>query len=200
MAARFIDVSGCKFGKLTALHRAPSDHRKLALWECLCDCGKTIIVAGAELSRGKHSSCGCGRFTHAMTGTPTYRSWKSMRRRCENENDPSFSRYGARGIEVCEQWRSFENFVNDMGVRPDGTSLDRIDVNGNYEPGNCRWASPVEQSNNTRRNVFVELDGERLTLAEAARKTGVHRTTFKSRIYRGASAEEAARPAHLRAI
>ncbi|WP_297111486.1 hypothetical protein [Tessaracoccus sp.] len=112
----------------------------------------------------------------------------------------SFEKYGGRGITICDRWSSFSVFLHDMGVRPDGTSLDRINVNGNYEPENCRWASPVEQSNNTRRNVFVELNGERLTLAEAARKSGVHRATFKYRIYRGQTAQEAARPTQQREI
>ncbi len=193
-----LDVSGMRSGRLVVIGRAPSGPRRIALWECKCDCGAVVVAPGPELAKGKHTSCGCARFTHAMTNTPTYRSWKSMRRRCFNENDPSFKNYGGRGVTVCERWSSFKAFLSDMGERPVGTSLDRIDVNGDYQPGNCRWATPTEQSNNSRRNVFVEIGGERLTLAEAARKAGVHRATFKARIYRGASPEEAAKPIHNR--
>ena len=200
MARQIKDVSRMKFGRLQVTGRAVSDSRRLALWACRSECGSEVTGAGAELAKGQHTSCGCARFTHAMTNTPTYRSWKSMRRRCLNENDSSYKNYGGRGISICRQWGEFEAFVRDMGVRPDGTSLDRIDVNGNYEPVNCRWASSMEQSNNTRRNVFVELNGERLTLAEAARKAGVHRTTFKTRIYRGESAQQASRPTQSRSI
>jgi hypothetical protein len=130
-------------------------------WLCLCDCGGDTVVTTADLRRttGPTRSCGCLlAATHTTHGhyvngqrTPTYLSWTSMRTRCSRSYGNAWKYYGARGIKVCDRWLdSFENFLEDMGERPDGKTLDRIDVDGNYEPGNCRWATPKEQSANRR--------------------------------------------------
>jgi hypothetical protein len=115
-----------------------------------------------------------------------------MRQRCENPNNDRFAAYGGRGIRVCERWQTFENFFSDMGARPAGTSIDRYpDKNGNYEPGNCRWASPREQQNNRRVNHLITWQGETLTVTEMARKLGINKGTFLARVRRGWTVERA---------
>lgn len=118
---------------------------------------------------------------------PVYMAWAKMKSRCTNKADPSFHRYGGRGITVCERWAlSFDAFLADMGDRPPGMSVDRIDVNGNYEPSNCRWATPIEQANNRRHNVYITMpDGRRLTAAQAAREAGIRQQAITSRLKRG---------------
>lgn len=131
--------------------------------------------------------------THGMTGEPEFNSWSHMIQRCTNPSNKSYANYGGRGITVCQRWReSFENFYADMGPKPSPShSLERIDVNGNYEPVNCRWATAAEQASNTRRNRFVQIDSGRCTLSEAGRRVGVIRETVKSRIARGMCVEDA---------
>lgn len=125
-----------------------------------------------------------GRHGHAKYGnpTPTYRSWGGMKDRCLQRAHASFSYYGGRGITVCSRWMKFTNFLKDMGERPSGTTLDRIDTNGNYEPSNCRWATRHQQDNNRRSNVIVEYRGERMTLTEACEKSGLTFNTAWNRL------------------
>lgn len=151
------DIAGQKFTRLTVLERAESKG-KHAAWKCVCDCGNEKIVMGANLRTGQVKSCGCllressrVRSTkHGLFGTPEYQILQSIIQRCENENDKSYEQYGGRGITVCERWKnSLENFMTDMGNRPSSKhSIDRIEVHGNYEPDNCRWATKTEQSRN----------------------------------------------------
>lgn len=164
--AASIDLTGQRFGRLVAVRsadRAPDGHR---MWLCLCDCGQTCTVAGRNMRSGRTTSCGCFHrerlreqsLTHGMSGTPTYASWASMKSRCSNEKQQSFCRYGARGIRVCARWlSSFANFLEDMGERPAGMTLDRKNPFGNYEPDNCRWATPGEQNRNTRGQAALAL-------------------------------------------
>jgi len=180
---KIVDLTGKKFERLTVISKAglgPTGHRE---WKCMCDCGEEITVRGTSLTRGSTKSCGCyradngrGSFqTHGMYYHPSYSTWRSMMTRCHNANDESFKEYGAMGIIVCERWRDVRNFIEDMGERPAGMSIDRFpDQNGNYEPGNCRWATSKEQARNTRRNVRIEYKGERMTLAELAETQGVN--------------------------
>jgi hypothetical protein len=155
---------GERIGRLAVVEQAPKVRRGRD-WLCRCDCGTEIIVTNENLGRCTFS-CGClqkERFeeqrhsgdatrTHGMYGTPTYNSWTAMRARCYRRGCNGYKNYGGRGITVCERWRSsFENFLADMGERPDGMTLDRINVEGNYEPGNCRWATKSEQRKNVRK-------------------------------------------------
>ena len=127
-----------------------------------------------------------------MTGTPVWNSWMAMRQRCHYPQDINYKNYGARGIRVCNRWmNSFESFYSDMGDRPDGTSLDRINNDGNYEPGNCAWATKPEQGTNQRTNRFIEHDGQRLTLMQWSRQTGLSKHTISMRIKKGWSIDKA---------
>lgn len=129
--------------------------------------------------------------THGMTHSPAWRSWSAMRNRCNNPNAADYPRYGARGIRVCDRWSSFENFHADMGPRPDGTTLGRIDNAGHYAPGNCRWETIRQQARNTRTNVHVTHDGLTLTVIEWAERTGISAVAIYQRIDSGWPASEA---------
>lgn len=160
-------VAGMKFNRLTVvrLHHLNDNYQKW--WDCRCDCGKTAVVFQGALRCGDSQSCGCFRnennarllrvrkTTHGMSQTREYFTFKAMWNRCTNPKYPLFHRYGGRGISVCERWKNFENFFEDMGVKPKGASLGRINNDGNYEPSNCRWENPKQQSNNTRRSVRI---------------------------------------------
>lgn len=167
------------------------------LWLCQCDCGRQLTVLSNNLSRGYTKSCGCLRHnrlkTHGLSKSRTYAIWRAMRMRCANMKDASYPYYGARGIKVCERWRSFENFLADMGKRPSPEySLDRYpDNDGNYEPGNVRWATQKEQSNNTRHNVWIEFNGERRTVRQWAKTMRINECTLHRRLRSGWSTEKA---------
>lgn len=147
---------GERFGRLIVLHSDGSRNGNRA-FACQCDCGGVVSeVLGCNLRSGRTVSCGCRKTTHGHAGTRTYRSWAAARYRCTDPDRPDYDRYGGRGIAFCSRWREpdgrgFLNFLADMGERPEGTSIDRIDPDGNYEPDNCRWATAVEQRANRRR-------------------------------------------------
>lgn len=200
------NLAGQRFGHLVAL--VATHHRGRVAWECRCDCGALCTPQSSSLVSGNTQSCGCfGRAnstaavtTHGETGSVEHMAWKQAIGRCENPRKPNFPDYGGRGIRVCERWRSsFPNFLADMGRRPSRQhSLDRIDVNGDYSPDNCRWATPAQQSRNRRSNVWVELDGETLTCSDAAQRIGMSKATLSRRLKRGMEPREAMRPTQPR--
>lgn len=151
---------GVRYGKLTVLKRVGSRNKSVE-WLCVCDCGKEVIKLSAHLKGD--CSCGCGRVKHGHTEidykSRTYNSWDSMKQRCLRPSYHGYHRYGGRGITICDRWlNSFENFLDDMGERPEGKTLDRINVNGNYCKENCRWATPKEQQNNRRINNLYKVE------------------------------------------
>lgn len=191
---RALDITGQKFGRLVALEYA-GKYR----WKCICDCGNIKSVQTGKLKSGVTRSCGCLKLDivhvkpkHGMWGTSEYNIYMGMIQRCTNINASGYEYYGGRGIRVCQRWLdSFETFVIDMGMRPLGCSLDRIDVDKNYEPSNCRWATNAQQARNTTRNVFYELFGEKLCALDWAERYGIHVSTIGARLSRGWSLEMA---------
>lgn len=195
------DLSGRRFGSFIVIRRDASvfvagKHR--AQWLCLCDCGTEKTVWGQSLRSENTTNCGCsyGSSTHGMSGTPEYKTWDSMRQRCTNPRNTHWRHYGGRGITVCDRWSSFEAFLEDMGRRPSrGLSLDRIDVNGNYEPGNCRWATAVEQARNQRRSRVLTAFGRTQHIAEWAQQCGLTMEGIARRLRIGLPPEQAVREA-----
>lgn len=164
-------ILGAKYGKLTPIEIVGRNKYGLLLFKCACDCGNTKIIGSRYLTDGKIVSCGCKRGNGTHTGI-TYKSWISAKQRCSNPHNHNYKNYGGRGIKMCERWlNSFERFLDDMGERPSiKYTLDRIDVNGDYEPSNCKWATKLEQANNRRDCHYIEIDGEKLTVTQFARK------------------------------
>lgn len=185
---------GDVFGRLTVINPTAPSKNKQAMANCLCECGSTKDVACSYLRRGLVRSCGClsrettGNIsrTHGLSKTPEYAVWCRMHARCSNPNVQRYSRYGGRGIKVCEHWGKFENFLADMGKMPTRLhSLGRIDNDGDYEPANCRWETRREQANNTSANRFVEKGGERKTISQWADELGVSANRISQRLLHG---------------
>ena len=183
MDRSFQDLTGERFGRLIAIKRLGEEYREnRGRWICICDCGNPTSTKTHSLTSGATKSCGClgdevradnrnKHRTHGLRKTPEYNIWNLMRNRCLNPNATSYKHYGGRGISLCERWLKFENFYADMGPRPLGLTLDRINVDGDYEPGNCRWATWIEQCRNKRKRKPKthcirghELKGENLYL------------------------------------
>lgn len=163
---------------------------------CRCDCGDITAVWLRHLRNGHTTSCGCAirkaATSHGMSYSATYRSWRAMVNRCNNHACNGYHNYGGRGIEVCDRWRAFANFLEDVGARPSAEhTLDRIDNDGNYEQGNVRWSTAVEQHRNTRRNHFVTCNGKTLCVAEWAERTGLLASAIHSRLRAGWSEHDA---------
>lgn len=198
--------TGSRFGKLQILGAAPSvirpNGRYSTMSWCRCDCGSTKAIRNYSIRNGSVTSCGCGHKGHIKHGycprgakpSPAYETWVQMNNRCRNPNAPTYKHYGGRGIKVCDRWQhSFEDFLSDMGERPPGTSLDRWpDPNGNYEPGNCRWATRFQQARNTVRSDFRTVRGVTMCLKDLCRHFGVSYGSVYSRVkYKGWPVEKA---------
>jgi len=172
------DMTGQQWGHWAVIGYVGNDRTSQPMWLCRCACGTERAVVGSHLRNGTSTSCGCQapRHTiHGFTKLPEYEVWRHMIARCQDTKRSDWPRYGGRGIKVCKRWRdSFPAFREDMGPRPSPShSLDRIDNDGNYEPGNCRWATPLEQANNKSNNRYLTFDGQTLTVAQWARKLGI---------------------------
>lgn len=188
----FRDLTGQRFGRLTAKTYIGSKKK----WKCRCDCGRPALVRSNDIVRGKIQSCGCllrerrgvSSFKHGAGKTAEYRAWQGAKNRCRYSSREGYSRYGGRGIVMCDRWKnSFENFLEDMGKRPSRRhSLDRRNNNGDYEPGNCRWATPKQQANNKThgralrkltdqqvREIKVDLSEATKTLRQIAANYGI---------------------------
>lgn len=195
---KIADCTGQKFGMLTAVSLVERRESRNHLWLWSCECGGTSVSGVRDVKKGHTKSCGCLqrasvvarnlRHGASFSERQTYRSWKDMRSRCNNPNDSDYSDYGGRGISICGRWGNFVTFLADMGSRPVGATLDRINVNGNYEPGNCRWADAMTQANNKRTNHVLE-SGE--TLSQASRRAGLSRSKVWHRLKAGYSLEDA---------
>lgn len=182
------DMTGQKCGRLIAIKRVENDKYGNAMWLCRCDCGNDVITKGQHLRSGKTKSCGCYHrdkvskqsYRHGYSDTPLYKCWHSMKRRCLDKKAESYVNYGERGITICKEWMDPINFIEwalDSGYKK-GLTLERVDVNGIYEPNNCTWATRATQNRNTRRNVKVKIGNNTYVLAELARKAGVTRGTM----------------------
>jgi len=198
-----VDITGQRFGRLVVLRRSANQFGTTnAHWICRCDCGGQVIVSRPNLKSGHTKSCNClqrenqktGSIRHGESKSPEYHAWIEMLTRCYNTNRSTHDRWGGRGIRVCDQWRdSFETFLRDVGRKPTpGHSLDRYpNPDGNYEPGNTRWATPEEQARNRRSNLRLTLNGITKILVEWVAESGLPYGAVYSRLARGWTLEDA---------
>ena len=184
-----VEMIGKRFGRLLVISEDKRDSSGTIHYKCLCDCGNEKIIKGYSLRCGLTQSCGCYHLECVSKDNPIYkrrlyRTYWSMRNRCEYPGSKYYYCYGGRGIRVCEEWKDFETFEKwayENGFK-EGLTLDRIDVNGNYEPSNCRWITQKEQCYNTRRNIYITANGERKTVTEWSQITGIKKATIERRI------------------
>lgn len=194
---RRTELTGKRFGRLIVIKASERKTLTRAMyWICKCDCGTEKEISALSLVRGLTVSCGCynkeintNRIKHGHNRkngkkSPTYISWEKMIARCKNEICTEYKWYGGRGITVCDRWLDFSTFLEDMGERILGTTIDRINHNGNYEPNNCRWAVPIVQANNTRINVHITYNNQTKTVAEWARVLGIEYDTLYYRLFK----------------
>lgn len=193
----FDDLKGKTFGKLTVIGRSENINNR-TMWECLCECGNITIVEAYQLKSGATKSCGCLRHeshnsTHGLSKTRLFSIWSKMVARCTNKNNPAYKWYGDRGINVCNEWKNdfvaFYSWAKNNGYH-DELTLERIDVNGNYEPNNCKWIPLNEQPLNTRKTKYLTYHGERKTVSEWSKITGIKKNTILNRMRSGYTDEE----------
>lgn len=197
-----INLLNQRFGKLVVIGQTRNNESKRIMWKCRCDCGNIIYALSFHLKNGRTKSCGCLAkqrlktlaVKHNMSHTRIYRIWKTFRKRCSNPNDTNYKYYGERGISVCKDWdndfMSFYNWSMQNGYK-DNLTIDRINVNGNYEPSNCRWVDMKTQNNNNRNNHKITYNNKTLTLAQWSIIYGIPYQTLATRLYRGWSIEKA---------
>lgn len=197
-----IDLTGTRFHRLTVIRRAENSAAGQSRWECVCDCGAVATALAVNLKSGRMKSCGCfsrqmvseRRFIHGKSHSPEHRAWCNMHWRCNEPSNKMYHRYGARGIKVCSRWKTFANFYSDMGDRPSKDhSIERVDNNGDYTPGNCVWATRLVQNRNQSRNRRVTYRGEIMTVSAALELSGstISTRTVHDRVARGMSFEDA---------
>lgn len=198
---RFIDLTGEKFGRLTVIERAENIGRTTR-WKCHCECGSDVIVRQPDLKSGRTQSCGCihseqlaeRNRTHNLSKTRICNIWRGMKDRCYNPNCKAYKNYGERGIKVCDEWihdlQAFFDWSMNNGYS-ENLTIDRIDVNGDYSPENCRWVDMTIQANNTRSNHLIACDGKTMTIAEWSRETGIKQHTIIRRLNLGWDIERA---------
>jgi len=195
---KFIDLTGQQFGRLTVIKRVENGNHGKVRWLCQCDCGKNSIVISGGLRNKNTQSCGClnkeilTKHGHASYHkSKTYKTWNDMIQRCINPNCKAYKDYGGRGIQVCKRWLKFENFLQDMGEKPEGLTLDRIDNDGDYRPENCRWATRKEQNRNSRHNRLITINGNTKCLSEWCNFYNINYHKIYMRLHHGWSPEEA---------
>ena len=193
-------TEGDRFHRWTVVSELPRNIRNHRVWECRCECGNIGAIADNSLKTGNSKSCGCysreasakRELTHGASKTDLYHRWFKIKRRCTDPRSENWSMYGGRGIQICESWsKSFENFLSDMGEPPTPKhQIDRIDNNGHYSPDNCRWVTSRDNCRNTRRNIYLSHNGEKLLLLEWADKLNVPVKTLYNRCRKGWSHEK----------
>ena len=199
------DCTGQKHGRLTVVEFVARHHAGDHKWRFLCECGREVVASIRMVKTGHTKSCGCllnevllkRNTKHGLSKIhpQEYKTWKDMRSRCNNKNDSDYANYGGRGIFVCERWDSFASFFDDMGSKPEGMTIDRIDVNGGYEASNCRWATATTQANNKRNNRKLS-NGRNIT--ELCRDAGIDRKKVDYRLSVGYSEDDAFRDVDYR--
>jgi hypothetical protein len=179
---------GKKYSRLT-IKSYVGMRGKFPYYNCACDCGGVRTARLHNIRNGITQSCGCLLMekvaTHRLCHTKAYRSWISMRQRCNDKNNKHYNYYGGRGIKVCSEWNSFETFLQDMGERPDGHSIDRIDVNGDYCKENCKWSTAKQQARNRRNSIVIKIDEQSRDLSEWCDIYGISNNTVLERLKRG---------------
>lgn len=193
---KFHNLTGQRFGRLLVVERAAdkkSGTKPKVMWRCRCDCGKEVVVWSSSLVQGTTVSCGCKKRKHGYSHKERlYDTWKNMKRRCSDPKNKRYAQYGGRGIKVCAEWEHdylvFRTWAMSNGYADDLT-IDRIDVNGDYCPGNCRWATVEEQMNNMTKNRMISYHGETMSMSRWAERFGVSYGTMNHRIQRGWSME-----------
>lgn len=191
-----LDLAGMVFGRWTVVGFSHKNERGEIYWSCTCSCGASKEVRGSELRAGTSQSCGCYHkeqvSSHRMTGLPTFKSWESMKQRCTNPNAPGYPNWGGRGITVCDSWlHSFDTFLADMGPRPKGTTLGRLDNDKGYSPENCAWVTPREQQRNRRNTRRYVYNGNLTPLHVLAELSGLPEKLIGDRITAGWTVEMA---------
>lgn len=193
---KLIDLTGQRFGKLTVIQRGEDVHfsgKPCVCWVCRCDCGKIKTISGASLRSGHTKSCGCSMVKHGKSHKERlYETWKNMRRRCYDKSNKRYANYGGKGVSICDDWNEYSNFRKwalENGYS-ENLTIDRIDVNGNYCPENCRWTDNIVQANNTTRNRYIEYNGKIQSMADWAREFGIKYYTMNNRIQHGWSMDK----------